>query len=258
MNGETRSPIKSKPLRLPGQSLQEERNKLFEDKVEAPLLWVAMMFTLALLEWWRFYADAKPTPILFTFVLLVSIAFAAWRIWRIRPKMRSLLQGVEGEKVVGQFLERLREDGYHIFHDVIGDGFNVDHVIIGKGGVLTVETKTWSKPANGDARVKFDGEKLSIGSFEPDRDPIIQAKAQASWLGRLLEESSGTRLTVRPVIVFPGWFVEQSPGSTKELWVLEPKALPAFLSREPASLSDEQVKLLSFHLSRFIRVQEAE
>lgn len=42
-------------------------------------------------------------------------------------------------------------------------------------------------------------------------------------------------------------------GSFKEVWVLEPKALRAFLSKEPVRLSSEDVKLASFHLSRFIR-----
>ena len=32
MSAPTKSPIKDKPLRLPGQSLEEERRKLFEDK----------------------------------------------------------------------------------------------------------------------------------------------------------------------------------------------------------------------------------
>jgi hypothetical protein len=58
--------------------------------------------------------------------------------------MRTLRQGIEGEKAVGQFLERLREQRYQVFHDLVGDGFNVDHVLIGPAGVFTIETKTSS------------------------------------------------------------------------------------------------------------------
>lgn len=254
---ETRSPIKDKPLRLPGQSLEEERTKLFEEKFEMPALWFAMILALTLLEWYRYAADAKPTPILFSLLALGSLCFVVWRFFRVRPKLRALRQGIDGEKVVGQFLERLRAEGYRVFHDVIGDGFNLDHVIIGPVGVLTVETKTWSKPRSGSANVKFDGEKVTCGSLAPDRNPIIQAKAQASWLRGLLQESTGKAFAVRPVIVFPGWFVEQSPASTRDLWVLEPKALPGFLAREPIILSEEQAAMASFHLSRYIRTSEA-
>ena len=90
----------------------------------------------------------------------------------------------------------------------------------------------------------------------PERNPVRQAKAQASWLKKTLLEFSGRDFAVRPIVVFPGWFIEQRPGSLHELWVLEPKALPKFLSNEPAILSAEEVKMASGCLSRFIRVQE--
>ena len=62
---------------------------------------------------------------------------------------------------------------------------------------------------------------------------------------------------MRPVIVFPGWFIEQAEGSKREVWVLNPKALPDFIGHEPRKLSDEDVRLASFHLSRFIRAANA-
>jgi Nuclease-related domain len=256
MRKDIRSPLKDKPLRLPGQSLEEERQKLIEDKLLPWLLAVAMSLLLALMEWLRYLTMQPPKPVLFTVLALGVATFVAWRLWRLRPRVRALQQGMEGERAVGQFLERLRERGYQVFHDVLGGGFNVDHVLIGPAGVFTVETKTWSKPVRGDARVVCDGERLRIGSLEPDRNPIIQAKVQAAWLKQLLAESTGKQYATRPVILFPGWYVEQGPGSAREVWILEPKALPEFLENEPRVLEEENVKLASFHLSRFIREEE--
>jgi Nuclease-related domain len=256
MSETTKSPIKDKPLRLPGQSLEEERRRLFEDKVEPPLLLALFFVLMAGLEWGRYFWKQPPYPILFTVIAALMVAFAAWRIWKTRPYVRDLRQGIEGERAVGQFLERLREDGYQVFHDVIGTGFNIDHVLIGPGGVFTVETKTWSKPARGDARIRFNGEQLLVAGREPDRDPLVQARAQAGWLKGLLMESTGQKFDVFPVVVFPGWFIEHSQGSLRNIWVLEPKALPAFLENAPQLLEPEEVKLASFHLSRFIRSSE--
>jgi hypothetical protein len=73
----------------------------------------------------------------------------------------------------------------------------------------------------------------------------------------LLRESTGKAFHVWPVVLFPGWFIEDLGATSRRLWVLEPKALPAFLDREPHRMSAEDVKLASFHLSRFIRSQEA-
>jgi hypothetical protein len=256
MKIEKRSPLKDKPLRVPGQSLEEERQELLEDKIETPLLVAVVFVAMASMEWSRYYTNQPPKPVLFTVLALGLVAFTAWRFWRLRPRLRGLRQAIEGERVVGQFLERLRESGYQVFHDVVGEGFNVDHVVIGPAGVLTIETKTRSKPAKGGSKISFDGERILVDGFEPDRDPVVQAKAQAAWLRQLLAESTGRQLSVRPVVVFPGWFVEQTAGSTREIWVLEPKALPKFLEHEPAVLAPEDVKLVSFHLSRFIRAEE--
>ena len=74
----------------------------------------------------------------------------------------------------------------------------------------------------------------------------------------LLKESTGKSFLVWPVIVFPGWFIEKTGQSSRSLWVLNPKALPAFLDNEPTRLPDEDIKLASYHLSRFIRSGEDE
>lgn len=73
---------------------------------------------------------------------------------------------------------------------------------------------------------------------------------------QLLQASTGKSYFVRPVIVFPGWYVKASRESRRDLWVLEPKALPSFLAQENAQIPAEDLKLAAFHLSRFIRSQE--
>ena len=258
MDSNQRSPIKDKPLRQAGQSLEEERRAIWDDKIE-PYLMVALLFVmLAALECWRWYDSRPPNPVLFGLVALAWVALATWKVWRHRPNMKALQLGADGEKAVGQFLDRMRERQYQVFHDIVGPNFNLDHVLIGRAGVFTIETKTWTKPAKGDARVTFKDGRLLAAGHAPDRDPIVQARAQAKWLGNLLMETTGKPFKAMPVIVFPGWFVEQSKDKPADLWVLEPKALPTFIDNEPTRLADQDIKLASFHLSRFIRSVERE
>jgi Nuclease-related domain len=255
----TRSPIKDKPLRLPGQSLQEEGDKLWEEELLPYLLSAVLFVVLAVWEWLHHFNIVASSPWLLTVTACVSTAWAVRRFFRLRPKMRAIRQGLEGEKAVGQFLDRLREQGYHVFHDVVGEGFNVDHVLLGPGGVFTVETKTWSKPVQRDARIDYDGESLTVTGRSPDREPIVQAKAQARWLAQVLIESTGRRLKVQPVVLFPGWFVAPAAaGCQRDVWVLEPKALPAFVAQQTQVLAVEDAKLAAYHLSRFIRAGERE
>ncbi|MBD0334952.1 MAG: NERD domain-containing protein [Cyanobacteria bacterium Co-bin13] len=189
-----------------------------------------------------------------TIVTLPLIGYSIFKIHRLIKRMRRLKMARDGEKAVGQYLMDLRENGYRIFHDIIGSGLNVDHVIISDRGIFTIETKTYSKPVSGKPTITFDGESIQVDGYTPEHNVVDQAKAQASWIQDILKESTGRQLPVKPVIVFPGWFVEASKtASGSNVWVLNPKALPGFLQHEPACLSPEDVKLAAYHLSRHIR-----
>jgi len=247
-----RSPLKGRPLRNPGQSLDEQIRDVTYDYIAGPLLFALFLVLIAAFEWFRYLTPVAPSPKLYTGVAIAGVGFAVFRLYKALPGLHALKLGRDGERVVGQFLEALRERGYRVFHDVVGDGFNVDHILIGPAGVFTVETKTHSKPS-GDAQIVFDGETIRIDGFEPDRDPVVQAKAQANWLRELLSESTGRSFEVRSVIVYPGWWVQEGSTKATGVWVLAPKRLPVFLDHEPRRLSQEDIHLASFHLGRFVR-----
>src|SRR3989338_4487916 len=115
---ETKSPLKDSPLRNPGQSVEEQRNDLLYDKVLAPALMAMMLVILAGVEWWRYFFPFPAAPHLYTVVAAVGIGYVVFGIARARPRLDALEQARDGEKVVGQFLDRLREDGFHVFHDL--------------------------------------------------------------------------------------------------------------------------------------------
>ena len=89
----------------------------------------------------------------------------------------------------------------------------------------------------------------------PERNLLVQARAQADWSKHILQESTGKSYPVKPVIVFPGWFIKGTGGKKSNLWVLNPKALPSFLEKEPIRLTAEDVQIATYHLSRYIRTQ---
>ncbi len=78
--------------------------------------------------------------------------------------------------------------------------------------------------------------------------------AVASWLKQIIKESTGREFDVKQVVLFPGWFIEPTAESKQsDVWVLNPKALPAFISNSGMRLSGEDVGLVGLHLSRFVR-----
>ncbi len=250
---EKKSPLKAKPLRLPGQSVQDDIDKLLDDHLMPNVMVTMFLVVLSFYNWWVFISKKIPNPIITTTIAIMGLGYTTWKVIRGRRKLNLLRMGRDGERAVAQFLDRLRVEGYHLLHDIVGEGFNIDHVAIGPSGVYTIETKTISKPANGEPKIQYNGEFLLLNGFKPDRNPIIQAKAQCSWLKNLLKDSTGKQPPVQPVVVYPGWFIEGPKGMRPDVWVLNPKALPAFLENAPKRISLEDQKLYNFHLSRFIR-----
>ena len=245
-----KSPLKSKRRRLPGQSLDDQIKDRALDGLLGPLFGAIIFVSLALLEWSRVLTGTQPQPIIFSFLALVAAGYAAYRFWRHVPELKRLKLARDGELEVAEILDSLRPSGYHVLNDLLGPTFNIDHVVIGPSGLYTVETKTRMKPARGNAKVLFDGNKVLVDGWAPDRDPVTQARAQAGGLRAVLRESLAREIQIRPVIVFPGWWVETTKGVQSDVWVLNPKALVPFIKNQPDRLDSQDVAIITDHLVR--------
>jgi hypothetical protein len=111
--------------------------------------------------------------------LIVSVAaglgifvYSTYKVIKLRKERKKMRFGYEGELVVGQELDQLMHDGFHVYHGFPADKFNIDHILVGPKGVFAVETKARSKPNKKkrveDATVEYDGRMLYFpkGSFQ--------------------------------------------------------------------------------------------
>jgi hypothetical protein len=250
---ESRSPLKDRPLRNPGQSLDERLDSLLNDDLMVLVLVPLILWLLAGLEWFARWRGLPRMPGVYASMALIATCYVGFRFWRAKEQIRRLKLGRDGERVVGQFLEHLRSDGAKVFHDVIGTNFNIDHVVIAPQGVFVIETKTWMK-GRSDSRIGVrDGQTYKDGRrLYPN--PLDQAVAISAWLSQTLFESTGRRVEVWPVVLFPGWYVEKMDAVTKRTgWVLSGRELPDFLANEGIRLAEADVSLIAYHLSRIIR-----
>lgn len=249
-----KSPLKDKALNNPGETLERHIEEYRDKYLLEPLLGIVLIVVMTITEWVRWYFDSPPNPLAITLFAIVGTGYFSWKIVRARKNIRPLRQGLEGEKVVGQFLERMRESGAKVFHDIPGQGFNIDHVVIHKNGIYVIETKTFSKPEKGNSVIKYDGESLCFPGQTTTTEQLIQTKAASTWLQELFLESTGSKFVTKPVLVFPGWYIESSPAAlNSDVWVLNPKALPAFIKNQKQQLAEDKVHMLALHLSRYVR-----
>jgi hypothetical protein len=247
----SQSPLKDQPLRLPGQSLDEEIDRWQNERLINYFITASSFFMLAFMEWIGYLTRSPRRPILFSVCAISAIALLIWRVVHIRRKLRPLRLGRHGERVVGQFLEGFRGRGGRVFHDVPGPDFNVDHVLICPQGIFAVETKTWSLPWPAAKIIARDGELLKAG-LKPDRDPMMQAAATARWLQDVLARKAGHSYEVRGIVAVPGWRVE-ADLEHGTVCVIEPKQLPDYIAKQRVILSTKEIRTLAFQLSRHIR-----
>jgi len=234
------SPLRRPPLRQAGQSLQEEMDRVWENKINHYLLAALMLGILAFWEWWGWFFKMPRRPWIPT---AMAIGYAVYAVIRARPLYnlhRQLKLGRDGERTVGQELEKLRAYGYRIYHDFLADGFNIDHIVIGPTGVFTINTKTISKPKDSDAQIDYDGQVIKIPGTTLDRDPIAQAKAERDFIRNWIRDNANRVAPVRSAVVFVGWYTAKRPEGA-EVWVLNTNGLMSFIQNERSELSQDDI-----------------
>lgn len=245
-----RSPLADKPMHLPGQSLDEMIRSKEEEMLEFFIYGFGFVL-VAIIAWYQWLTSFPLNPFVGTFVALMIGIYCAYRIIRIRNSIRLYKLGRDGEIIVAEQLDVVKQQGAAIIHDIVADKFNIDHVILSKKGIFVAETKTMTKPLKGSPPVTYDGKTLLINGFKPKRDPIPQVQANSRWIAKALFESTGKKYSVKSVILFPGWYCESSLHS--DIWVLEPKALPTLIEKQPDKISDSDLHLAVYFLTRLVR-----
>jgi hypothetical protein len=251
-NAEKRSPIREKPLRLPGQGLDERlRDLVFEDGLgyilPAAFAWMVAVGSLA-----QSFINRPLAYWLFSGVAIALTIRMAYGIWRIRKHAHRLRLGRAGERTVGQILQTIDLPGTRVFHDIPSEHGYIDHVVVCDRGVYVIETKTWSK-GSGDTLDVKDGRILLRGRPMLG-NPVGQAAAAAKWLSSMLAAETGHIYMCQAVVVLPGWFVGRMDAATKEqAWVLEPKALLKWIPQDPVKLRPEDIRQIEGAIARHVR-----
>lgn len=140
----------------------------------------------------------------------------------VLPAVDRRERGLAGEEHVGSLLDSFCGGAWQVMHDVsLGNG-NIDHVVVGPGGVFTIETKSHPGPIR-VARVH--GATLE------------QARAQRRGIEGILE------LPVEPLIVYSRAWVDRPLARRKGVRLLPARMLLRYLQKRPERLSPAQVAL---------------
>jgi hypothetical protein len=222
----SRSPFNELLLRPPGESLRIKIGQLEEQLFAQGLILAGLIIVPPMLVIMKPMLSTSGKLVAYFSLpcLFYAVAIIHWRkLYKLRLTLRNYRLGFDGERYMGAELNRLAENGYHVFHDFVYDrvpggiatDFNIDHIVVGPNGIFAIETKARRKPnVAGDTheqthKVTFDGTGLDFANGYIDRKPIEQARLASEALADWLNGTAGTKLRVQPVIAIPGWFVSR-------------------------------------------------
>lgn len=159
-----------------------------------------------------------------------------------RTDERSWRIGADGEETVGARLEKLHGDGWQLLHSVpVGSrDSDIDHVLIGAGGVFTINTKTHPKANIWVSRttVMVNGHKQFY---------LRNSRFEAERAARLLSRAVGWTVEVTPALVFlTDTFIAQVTVKDRpdDVLILDRLDLPRYFRRRTPVLTTVQIDQL--------------
>jgi hypothetical protein len=179
----------SQSLRNPGQSIDEEIERVIHDELLTYFILALILWVMAALEWVAKALHWPRLPGIYAILATGATAFCTVQFISTKKRVKYLKKGRDGERDVAEILDELKRQGANVLHDIPGEQGNIDHVVICSHGIFVVETKAWSKPEN-VWEMDFDGERIHIATRAPDAGPIVQCKAEVSDIQSLLKEST--------------------------------------------------------------------
>lgn len=130
-------------------------------------------------------------------IAVIAFLSLATEAFRRRSSTDAFRIGAEGEERIGGLLDKLERHGYHALHDVPLRGYgNIDHLVVGPGGVFTVETKN----AAGKVRIRA-GQLKENGRRREEH--IAQARRQVEAVrAKLAKDPALAAVPVTPLLCY--------------------------------------------------------
>ncbi len=95
-----KSPLKGKPLRYVGQSLDERIDKLIDEDALPYMLTSFFMLLVAALEWLHYLGNIAPSPRIITLIAVIFTIYSGYKVHITRKKIKSTKLGRDGERAV--------------------------------------------------------------------------------------------------------------------------------------------------------------
>jgi hypothetical protein len=211
------------------------------------------LFSIFLLEIFRWLADAPPLPIVVLGLFLISLGISFYQLRDVRDRINFLNLGKQGEPDAASVLDEFHIDNANILHQdvVIGDDF-IDFVLIDHAGIVLINILELQVPMNREAVISYSDNQVYLNGYRPEENPLEVLRSAQKSLGSNLYAAIGKSVPIESIVIFPKWFVEV-PKEHCNAKIINPRNLLEVLQKRKALLSDNDASLLKHHTTRLFK-----
>ena len=243
--------------RVQGESLQEKiRDNEF--KVMEQVMLPAFYAAFAVLAWLLYITSYQmnfPAAVLMSVIAVVLIIRGYFKVKKTRWVLKRYRKGLEGERLVGETLNRLSNESTFVFHDIPGNRFNVDHIIVSTRGIFVIETKHFNREICSKFfydglmiyRVMKDGRKFPCPKLLPQID------GEARFIEQEIEHRTDMKLPVIKVAILIGSYIDGTENF-KDYWLLNESSFVTAFCQQKECLDDSVVKLVATHIRTMVEI----
>lgn len=204
------------------------------------------LLQLAVYEWIQQWSTLQPHPVALTLMAGLVAGYAAHRIRPLWKRLHQATESDDSEWRINELMEYLPALGYRVLAKDSGSADESLHLVVGPSGIYSICVNTRRRPKHeGDAvehRMREDGkESLVLAGSEVFGDPLGKVAKAAVHVEKRLLRQLGRVYAVQPLLVFPGWEVENPHGNGK-VWVLNEDLLEGALAAQPGKLARPEIE----------------
>jgi len=243
--------------RVQGESLQEKIRDL-EFKIPEQVV-LPLYFGVVAIFAWLISAGlinfSYPSAIVVTVIFVVLSIRCYVKVKKLRRTLRFYRKGLEGERLVGETLNRLSNESTFVFHDIPGNRFNVDHIIVSTRGIFVIETKHFNREICNEFfydgsmiyRVMKDGRKFPCPKLLPQID------GEARFIEQEIEHRTEMKLPIVKVAILIGSYIGGTENF-KDYWLLNESSFVTAFRQAKEIYDDSVVKLVATHIRTMVEI----
>lgn len=201
------------------------------------------------------------SAILFSLITVILSIRAYKKFRKAKDTLSKYRKGLEGERFVGELLNKMSSDSIRVFHDIPGDRFNVDHIIVSTCGVFVIETKHFDRTKGHE--FYFDGNmiqrKMPNGKIVLCPKLLPQMDGEARFIHDEIKRRTEMDIHVIKVAIIIGCYIHvPSENNIKQYfdkyWITNERLFEKMFKEEKEIYDDSVVKLISTHMNEFVKI----